>query len=235
VGASFTPGRRCPPDQRSLSGRRLPLPNGQPYTPLKPPTSGVADNGAYKDSLTFTRPAFPLPVAPGWNGNASAFTLGFAPRGYPQRTPGRGRSLGHWTGSHLRQTTSNRCDHSLRATSRRTAALSFNQAAATTQRRSSLTSTRLHDASWRTVSTFHAHETRPGWAPPIPRGPRCSHDRRWVSGRRVPPPPAARPYHPGPHPVVPGSRSRGIIRGSLAFTRPVFPSPGRSPGRNGGP
>ena len=35
--------------------------------------------------------------------------------------------------------------------------------------------------------------------------------------------------------VVPGSRSRGIIRGSLAFARPVFPSPGRSPGRSGGP
>lgn len=27
------------------------------------------------------------------------------------------------------------------------------------------------------VSTFHAHETRPGWAPPLPRGQRCRHDR----------------------------------------------------------
>ena len=85
------------------------------------------------------------------------------------------------------------------------------------------------------VSTFRACETRPGWAPPIPRGQRCSRNRRWVSGRRLPPPPAARPYHPDLRPVAPGSRSRGINRGSLTFTRPAFPSPGRSPGRNGGP
>jgi len=108
LGASFTPGRRCPPDQRSLSDRRLPLPNGQPYTPLKPPTGGAADNGAYEDSLAFTRPVFPSPVAPGWNGSASAVTLGFAPRSHPRRTPGRGRSHGHWTGSHPRLPTSNR-------------------------------------------------------------------------------------------------------------------------------
>ena len=124
MGAFFTPGRRCPPDQRSLSDRRLPLPNGQPYTPLKPPTGGAADNGAYEDSLAFTRPVFPSPVAPGWNGSASAFTLGFAPRSYPRRTPGRGRSHGHWTGSHPLPT-SNRRDHSSRATSCRTAAPSF--------------------------------------------------------------------------------------------------------------
>ena len=36
-------------------------------------------------------------------------------------------------------------------------------------------------------------------------------------------------------PPVPGSALRGINRGSLAFARPAFPSPGRSPGRNGGP
>ena len=54
------------------------------------------------------------------------------------------------------------------------------------------------------VSTFHAYEIRPGWAPPIPRGQRCSHDRLSLSGRRLPPLPAARPYHPGLHPVVQG-------------------------------
>src|SRR5215217_3253373 len=61
------------------------------------------------------------------------FPLGFAPRGHPRRTPGRERSIGHWTGSRPRQPTSNRRDHSLRATSRRTAAPSFNQATATTR------------------------------------------------------------------------------------------------------
>ena len=36
VGVSVfrAPGRWCPPDQRSLSDRRLPLHNGQPSTPL---------------------------------------------------------------------------------------------------------------------------------------------------------------------------------------------------------
>ena len=56
------------------------------------------------------------------------------------------------------------------------------------------------------VSTFRAHEIRPGWAPPIPRGQRCSRDRRIVSGRRLPPLPAARPYRPGLHPVFPSCR-----------------------------
>lgn len=76
------------------------------------------------------------------------------------------------------------------------------------------------------VSTFHACETRPGWVPPIPRGQRCSHDQRWVSGRRSPPLPAARPYYPVTRPAFPGSRLRGIIRGSLLFTRPAFSLPG---------
>ena len=84
-------------------------------------------------------------------------------------------------------------------------------------------------------SMFRARETRPGWMPSIPRGQRCSRDRRWVSGRRLPPLPAARPYHPVVHHVVPGSRSRGIIEGSLAFTRPAFPLPGCSLGRSEGP
>src|SRR2546430_12196962 len=103
MGAFYTPGRWCPPDQPYLSGRRLPFPNGQPYTPLEHPTGGATDNEAYEDSLAFTRPAFSSPVVPGWNGNASAFTLGFAPRSYPRRTPERRRSIGHWTGSHPHQ------------------------------------------------------------------------------------------------------------------------------------
>lgn len=40
-------------------------------------------------------------------------------------------------------------------------------------------------------------ETRPGWAPPTPRGQRCSRGRRVALDRRLPPLPAARPYHPG--------------------------------------
>ena len=108
LGAFSTPGRRCLPDQPGFADRRLPLLNGQPCAPLKPPTCGAADNEAYEDSLAFTRPVFPSPVVPGWNRDASAFTLGFAPRGHPQRTPERGRPTRHWTESHPQQTTSNR-------------------------------------------------------------------------------------------------------------------------------
>lgn len=55
------------------------------------------------------------------------------------------------------------------------------------------------------VSTFHMHETRPGWAPPVPRGQRCSHDRQKIPGRRLP------LFHGqalylGAHPIVRGSR-----------------------------
>lgn len=37
------------------------------------------------------------------------------------------------------------------------------------------------------VVTLPSHENRPGWAPSKPRGQRCSHDRRRLSGRRLPP------------------------------------------------
>jgi hypothetical protein len=66
----------------------------------------------------------PRPPSPDGTRTASASTPGFAPRSHPRRTPRRGRSHGHWTGSRPHQSTSNRRDHSQRATSRRTAALS---------------------------------------------------------------------------------------------------------------
>ena len=37
------------------------------------------------------------------------------------------------------------------------------------------------------VSTFHTHELRPGRAPSLPRGRRCSYDHREIRGRRLPP------------------------------------------------
>ena len=73
------------------------------------------------------------------------------------------------------------------------------------------------------VSTFRACETRPGWAPPTPRGQRCSRDRRWVSGRRLPPLPAARPYHPV---FVPSLRAHDYEASLGVYLRsPVRPSP----------
>ena len=54
-----------------------------PLPPLQHPIGEGWDHEAYEDSLTFTRPAFPSPVVPGWNGNPSASSPGFAPHGHP--------------------------------------------------------------------------------------------------------------------------------------------------------
>ena len=53
-------------------------------------------------------------------------------------------------------------------------------------------------------STFRMCEQRPGWAPPRPRGQRCSHDRRKLSGRRLPFL-HGQALHPGAHPTCRGS------------------------------
>ncbi len=37
--------------------------------------------------------------------------------------------------------------------------------------------------------------------------------------------PTAKSLHPGPAPIIRGSTSRGIIKGSVSFARPAFPSP----------
>jgi hypothetical protein len=59
--------------------------------------------------------------------------------------------------------------------------------------------------------------------PLYPEATRCSHGRSDPSGRRSPPLPGARPYRPGLHPIARGCLLRGVIEGSLAFTRPAFP------------
>ena len=40
------------------------------------PSCGGWDHEAYEDSLTFTRPVFPLPTIPGWNENGFGFYPG---------------------------------------------------------------------------------------------------------------------------------------------------------------
>ena len=61
--------------------------------------------------------------------------------------------------------------------------------------------------------------------PLYPEAQRCSHDRSDPSGRRSPPLPGARPYHAGSHPISRSCPLRNVMKGSLAFTRPAFPSP----------
>ena len=53
-----------------------------------------------RGSLAFTRPVFPLPVTPGWNGSPWASPPGFTPRRYQRRMPKWGRALS--TGPELR-------------------------------------------------------------------------------------------------------------------------------------
>ena len=84
------------------------------------------------------------------------------------------------------------------------------------------------------VSTFRTHETRPGSGALSTPGRRCLHGRR----RFIRPPPAAFSSGQSCTPVsVPSPGGSTITRhhkGSLAFTRPAFPSP-VTPGWNGGP
>jgi hypothetical protein len=55
----------------------------------------------HQRGFTHVRPSgLPLACLPGWNGSASASSLSSAPRSYPQRTSGRGRTLN--TGQELR-------------------------------------------------------------------------------------------------------------------------------------
>ncbi len=165
MGALPTPGRRCPPDQRSLSGRRLPLPSGQPYTPLEPPTCGAADNGAYEDSLAFTRPAFPSPVTPGWNGSPSAFSWASHPavtRDARQDKDGPHRTLDRITPSSYDYLQTVRSLTACDLTSHDCPQL--HRPAATGPRRNPSTSARPCSASWRTGRSHTPASSTPGYA-----------------------------------------------------------------------
>jgi hypothetical protein len=54
---------------------------------------GPRSRSIIRGSLTFTRPVFPLPVAPGWNGSPWASPPGSTPRRYRRRMPEWGRAL----------------------------------------------------------------------------------------------------------------------------------------------
>jgi hypothetical protein len=72
------------------------------------------------------------------------------------------------------------------------------------------------------VSTFHTPESRPDWVPSLPRDHAVLSGRSDPSDRRAPPLPGARSYRPGPHPISRSCLLRGVVKGSLAFTRPAF-------------
>lgn len=99
VGAASIPGWRCSHDRQNASGRRLPLHNGQPCTPVQQSIHpGLTLTRRFGGSLAFTRPAFPSPTALGWIEVASASSLSFAPHRYRRRTSERGRAIEHLPG-----------------------------------------------------------------------------------------------------------------------------------------
>jgi hypothetical protein len=73
------------------------------------------------------------------------------------------------------------------------------------------------------VTAFRTHELRPGWAPSIPRGRRCSSRSIVAFGRRLPLR-SGQSLHPTYFPST-GSRLTRHQRGFKQFARPVFPSP----------
>jgi hypothetical protein len=74
-----------------------------PPTPALHPISGASDADASEDSLTFPRPVFPSPVAPGWSGDPWAFPLGFSLRLPTPPLPATPVKVGtgseHWPGT----------------------------------------------------------------------------------------------------------------------------------------
>jgi hypothetical protein len=81
-----TAGRSSPAAACRLAAAR-------PCTPVQQPTTGgFLSRGIIKGSRSFTRPAFPWPVAPGWNGSPRASSPGFTPRRYRRRMPGWGQA-----------------------------------------------------------------------------------------------------------------------------------------------
>jgi hypothetical protein len=67
--APLSRDRRCSHDRLVLPDRRLPLRHGQVLHPGTAPTiRGHTSRDINGGSLTFTRPAFPWPVTPGWDG-----------------------------------------------------------------------------------------------------------------------------------------------------------------------
>ena len=82
-----TAGRSSPAAARRLAAAR-------PCTPVqRPTTGGFLSRGIIKGSRSFTRPAFPWPVAPGWNGSPRASSPGFTPPRSPAAHAGAGTGI----------------------------------------------------------------------------------------------------------------------------------------------
>ena len=81
------------------------------------------------------------------------------------------------------------------------------------------------------VSPFRTPEQRPGWAPSVPRGRRCS-SRTGATSRPAPAASQRPVLAPRPHPTGGALAYEASTKGSRVFARPVFPCL-RPPGWNG--
>jgi hypothetical protein len=90
---SISRGRRCSSGLATITSPRLPLLNG---TSLHPATTTIDARlrltRHQRGFKQFTRPVFPSPDAPGWNGSFLGFPPSSAPRNYSQRTSGQGQA-----------------------------------------------------------------------------------------------------------------------------------------------
>jgi hypothetical protein len=88
----YPEARRCPYDRSGAPDRRLPHPSGQPYTPVTIHPPEAHSDETYSGSLTFTRPAFPSPAAPGWIEDRFGFPGASHPTVTSDARPSRGRA-----------------------------------------------------------------------------------------------------------------------------------------------
>ena len=89
VGLSSIPGRRCPPGRQGLTVRRLPLPSGQPFTLATQPACEGGSDETSTEIHAIDPSDLSLARASRTEREASGVSLGFTPRRYQRRMPGR--------------------------------------------------------------------------------------------------------------------------------------------------
>ena len=102
VGALCTPGPRCSHGRHVLPGRRRRFPAAGPAPSTASHPGGLHDEASTRVSLALTRPVFPLPVAPVWDGRPWAFPLMLQTPPLPATPVRVGTDHEHFSGSHRR-------------------------------------------------------------------------------------------------------------------------------------
>ncbi len=97
---SLPRGRRCSHGRSRVSGRHLPHPSGNVPTPRSNIHHPRLNLTRHRRGFTaFTRPVFPWPVVPGWNGHPLGFLLELRTPPLPATHVRVGTGLEHWPGT----------------------------------------------------------------------------------------------------------------------------------------